>query len=73
MSEEFKTIKKELIEKLKSRGLELNLNSPDLEYFNSKDEAIDSAVEYILICKQYEDYTVDKWIKDTLMNYNWFK
>ena len=73
MSEEFKTIKKELIQKLKSKGLELNLNSPDLEYFNSKDEAIDSAVEYILLSKQYEDYTVDKWIEDTLMNYNWFK
>lgn len=73
MSEEFKNIKKELIQKLNARGLELNLKSPDLEYFDSKDEAIDSAVEYILISKQYEDYTVDKWIEDTLMNYNWFK
>jgi hypothetical protein len=54
------TLKKQLIEELDWRGLEL-----DEDYCT-----IDDAVEYIKMTREYDKhYSVEQWIEDTSSNY----
>lgn len=60
--EDYDQIKTEIIEKLKNHGYDLN-NENGLSY-------IKAAVEYLKTVQKYDpEYTVDRWIEDTVSNY----